>query len=326
MQRLGVQHELPALGRGDRGGDRDLAAELVGCPGLAFADALHLRGMQGVDLRPALALVLMADPLARSSRGRKRPRARHRRRSCGDVPDQAAEPGAQELERSPGALELMGMGIAPDHDGGALGHPQIALAQLHTFALGQRHQLLDRPVHQPGIGRMGDRLGLNGGVHHHPLQVLGLDRPGLVGHRQALLQQGRNLLLAQPLAPAGQRRTIEGQLVAEHQFAAEVLEVRVLHPAVAQRLIGQVVHVLEDEQPGHQPRRQRWLPWPDRRPSRNDPARNSQSISAARRTSGWRMLMIYPERAGTDPSDDRPAVTHGFPPTADLPSKKSRTA
>jgi hypothetical protein len=40
----------------------DLAAELVGRPGLAFADALHLRRVQRVDLGPALALLLMANP------------------------------------------------------------------------------------------------------------------------------------------------------------------------------------------------------------------------------------------------------------------------
>ena len=60
VQSLGVQHELPALGRGDRGDNRDLAAELVGCAGFAFADALHLGRMQRIDLRPALTLLLMA--------------------------------------------------------------------------------------------------------------------------------------------------------------------------------------------------------------------------------------------------------------------------
>ena len=55
VQRLGVQHELPALGRGDRGYNRDLAAELIWRSGLAFADALHLGGVQRVDLEPALA-------------------------------------------------------------------------------------------------------------------------------------------------------------------------------------------------------------------------------------------------------------------------------
>src|SRR5262245_51355482 len=45
----------------------------------------------------------------------------------------------------------------------------------------------------------------------------------------------------------------------ERFLAAEVLEVRVLHPAIAQSLVGKVVSVLEDRQPRHQPRRQRRL-------------------------------------------------------------------
>jgi Methyltransferase domain len=45
----------------------------------------------------------------------------------------------------------------------------------------------------------------------------------------------------------------------EKLLAAEVLEVRVLHPAIAQSLVGKVVSVLEDRQPRHQPRRQRRL-------------------------------------------------------------------
>src|SRR6516225_8014301 len=42
----------------------------------------------------------------------------------------------------------------------------------------------------------------------------------------------------------------------EKFLAAEVLEVRVLHPAIAQSLVGKVVGVLEDRYPRHQPRRQ----------------------------------------------------------------------
>jgi len=42
VQCLGMQHELPALGRRDRRNNRDLATELVGSPCLAAADALHL--------------------------------------------------------------------------------------------------------------------------------------------------------------------------------------------------------------------------------------------------------------------------------------------
>src|SRR5262249_58185840 len=53
---------------------------------------------------------------------------------------------------------------------------------------------------------------------------------------------------ASPLPSAGarQRRTVEHQRVLEKLLAAEVLEVRVLHPAIAQSLVGKVVSVLED--------------------------------------------------------------------------------
>ncbi len=46
VQGLGMQQEVPAFGRGGRCGNRDFAAKLVRCPGLAFADALHLGGVQ----------------------------------------------------------------------------------------------------------------------------------------------------------------------------------------------------------------------------------------------------------------------------------------
>jgi hypothetical protein len=45
--------------------------------------------------------------------------------------------------------------------------------------------------------------------------------------------------------------------VAKELLAAEQLIVRVLEPARAQPLVGEVVHVLEDRKSRHQPRRQR---------------------------------------------------------------------
>jgi hypothetical protein len=60
VQSLGMQHELPAFGRGGRRGNRDFAAKFVRCPGLAFADALPLGGVQR-DLGTALTLLLMAN-------------------------------------------------------------------------------------------------------------------------------------------------------------------------------------------------------------------------------------------------------------------------
>ena len=46
VQRLGMQHELSAFGRGGWRGNRHLAVKLVWRPCLAAADALHLGGVQ----------------------------------------------------------------------------------------------------------------------------------------------------------------------------------------------------------------------------------------------------------------------------------------
>jgi len=42
-----------------------------------------------------------------------------------------------------------------------------------------------------GVGRVGDCLGLHGGVLHHSLEILDFHGPGLVGDRQALLNSYR---------------------------------------------------------------------------------------------------------------------------------------
>jgi hypothetical protein len=111
-------------------------------------------------------------------------------------------------------------------------------------------------VHQLGVGREGDRLLLHGGVDDHLREVGGLRRAGAGRDRQALLQQRREPLGAHALPPAGQRGALERQRVLEELLAAEQLEVGVLEPALAQRLVGEVVQMLEDREPGHQPGRQ----------------------------------------------------------------------
>src|SRR5262249_36040936 len=190
VQRLGVKHELPALGRGDRSGNRDLATELVRRARLASADALDLGRVQRVDLWPALTLLLMANPQREIEQ-----RAKAVFERCvaldlaANITDDASKPRAQKLQFPPRAFELVGMRVAPHHDGGALGQAQIALAQLNALALGQLHQLLDRAMGEPGVGRMRDRLLLHSGIYRNPFEIFGVDRPGAVGHREALLQQ-----------------------------------------------------------------------------------------------------------------------------------------
>ena len=88
-------------------------------------------------------------------------------------------------------------------------------------------------MHESGIGWTSDRRGLNGRVSCDALHVLGLERPDLVGHRQALLQQRRQMLLVKGQAPADWRGAIQGQLVAEQLLPTRVLVVGVRTPARA---------------------------------------------------------------------------------------------
>ena len=51
---------------------------------------------------------------------------------------------------------------------------------------------------------MRDRFGLHRRIDHDPFEIAGCQRAGLVRHRQALLDQRHQLLLAEPLAPMRQ--------------------------------------------------------------------------------------------------------------------------
>src|ERR1700704_3911325 len=147
MQRLGVQHELAAFGFCRRGGDRHFAAELIGRPSFAFADALDLGGMQRINLGTALAVILKAHPHRQGEKmGKALPQRLVVADLAADIADHPTEPNAQEFEFSPRPIELVGMGIAADHDRGALGHPTIALPQSHSSALGEIDQLLQRAM------------------------------------------------------------------------------------------------------------------------------------------------------------------------------------
>jgi hypothetical protein len=76
------------------------------------------------------------------------------------------------------------------------------------------------------------------------------------------------------------------------QLATEELVIQVLQPTRAQRLIRQVLHVLQDEQPRHQPGRQPGLAQAWRADAGKAPIEKPPSISRASRTSGWPRSMI----------------------------------
>ena len=73
----------------------------------------------------------------------------------------------------------------------------------------------------------------------------------LVRHPQALGQQQLQLV-AEPLAPMAQVRALVREVVLEELLAGEVLEIRVIDPALAHAFVGQSVNVLEQQQPDHE--------------------------------------------------------------------------
>ena len=95
-----------------------------------------------------------------------------------DVACDPAEIGSDRLQRPVGAPELLGVGVALMGDQRMFAHPRVGLAQIDAGFFRQLHQPLARPMHELGVGRKGDCLGLHGGVHNHLGEVGGLGRAG----------------------------------------------------------------------------------------------------------------------------------------------------
>src|SRR5215468_4135468 len=89
---------------------------------------MHLGGVQRIDLRPALTMILKAYP---HRQGEEVGKARLQCLVPGDlaanVADHPAQPGAQEPQFAPRPPELVRMAVPPDHDRGAFCDPAIAL-------------------------------------------------------------------------------------------------------------------------------------------------------------------------------------------------------
>ena len=128
-----------------------------------------------------------------------------------------------------------GLGHAEDAVDGAdrpLGQPQIGLPQRHAVLAGQAVEPLDGGMHELGVGREGDVLGLHGGVDRDADQIARAQRSARVRHAQALGQQQLELV-TQSLTPVAQPRALVREGVLEELLASKELEVWVLDPTLA---------------------------------------------------------------------------------------------
>jgi hypothetical protein len=97
-QRPGMQHELTARRTSVGGDDRDLDAELVGRAGLALADTLGLRGVEGIELPAALTLLGADLGGVRQRQGECRLEVPLVGNLAADVTDQPAQTRAQDAQ------------------------------------------------------------------------------------------------------------------------------------------------------------------------------------------------------------------------------------
>src|SRR5215831_9414106 len=248
-----MQHELAAPGTAVGRSDRCLHPELVGAASLALADAFDLGRMERVELEAALTLLLRADLAGPGQRLVEHLLKARAGDLAGDVANDAAQPRAQQAQLSPISIELLGVGVAPRHERGPLGDAQVGLPQRHAVLAGQAIQSPDRRMHQLGVGREGDVLGLNGRVDSDPSEISRPQGATVMGYPQALGQQQLELI-AQPLAPMAEPRALMREGVLEELLAGEVLEVWAVGPARTYLLVRQGEDMLEHQQANHEPR------------------------------------------------------------------------
>lgn len=129
------------------------------------------------------------------------------------------------------------MGVATHLQREPRGEPGVGLPQLHPGLLRQRHQLLPRPLVEPGVRGIGNVLFHHGRVDGHAPGAVLTDRPTLLPGPDRLGQQPLDPLFADPRAPAGERRWVNRQAMLEERLAGKMLVVGVLNPAGDHRLV-----------------------------------------------------------------------------------------
>src|ERR1700737_4819852 len=186
----------------------------------------------------------------------------------------------------------MRMRIAPDHDGGALGQAQIALAQFDPLAFGQIDQLLDRAVDEPGVGRMRDRFLL------HVVSTTTRSRSlvSIAPFRCATERLSCNSA-AICSSPSRWRQRVSDErsngsscrnTTSPQKYWKYGFSTHLSHSASSERLC----MCLRMNSPATSRVGSGGCPGPRRHTELKRFARKSQLISAASRTSGWRRLMI----------------------------------
>ena len=190
----------------ERAGNADLHAKLVGRLGLAFADAVHLGRVPGVELGLSVGGFALA-ALGHNAMGFVQGLAQCFPHCHPDgagfavnLALQSADDGALALDGAAHALELAGMGVAPGLAPQLLALFGEGLLELDAGVFGSLHQLGACRLQQAAVGGVGNGLVLHRAVHDHTGELLRLDQLAFNGHVDGLRQQLFHAFLAQQLA------------------------------------------------------------------------------------------------------------------------------
>jgi hypothetical protein len=183
--------------------------------------------VQGVDLPAAAVIAPLAEQL-RDALERRCEGATHRPGGTGDlardVAREPAEPGAHAADLALGLAVATAMDQPGDLAPGAGGDARVGLPQHDAVPASQPAKDLDAAMQQLAVGRMRDRLGLDGGVDGDAREVLWLGGAGALGGGERLGEEQFEPLGADALPLAGHRGAIERQGVLDVGLAAEELE------------------------------------------------------------------------------------------------------
>lgn len=202
---------------------------------------------------------------------------------------------AQRASSFTHALKLLGMGIAADLRGQPRGRAVVVLAQGNAMFLSHLHQVLATLLQQAAVRGVRSRLGHEGGVDD--------DRSTLDAFTTPSRRAASMVAISKVSTPSSPMRFLQRVRLLGSKRASicryaspQVLPIRVLDPSVDHGVVGSIDGVLQVHQRGERARRQCGSAAAGTGVGEKVRSISAQSISPARRTSGWRMLISSSSR------------------------------
>ncbi len=231
-------------------GEAHLHTELVRPMGFPLANALHLGGVQAVDLVLCLPLLLQ-DQFGQDQRplvlleGGIVDLSLH-------IPHDAPCHGLQTAKHLPGPLELLGLHVPAVLAESSLHQQAVALPKVKPLLLrNPKHGPVHLPI-QPRICWVLDGLRLHRGIDDHPLEAALRDGLASLPRVDREAQQLLHTCFTDSLSPSRHLAWMDREFVLKELLPTEELPVGIQHPLCHHLLVRESEGVLEEMKSCHQ--------------------------------------------------------------------------